>query len=66
MYCVYVVVHSIQTSLFALDSIYSVEPPNVSARSRDVYAEYVRRGVEGAREPSAQTRKLYQQYTCKH
>ena len=53
-------------SRFSLDSVYSVEPPKVSAGSQQVYEEFVRRGVKGAREPSVKTRQLYQQYTCKH
>ena len=37
----------IQMSRFSLDSVYSVEPPKVSAGSRQVYEEFVRRGARG-------------------
>jgi len=49
-------------SRFSMDSSFSVEPPSVSARSREIYKLYVTRGKQGAGSPSKQDLKVYQHY----
>lgn len=50
--------------MFPMDSSYNVEPPTVTAHSRDIYQTYVNRGLYGAKQPSKRNLKIYQQYFC--
>ena len=52
----------IQRSIFPLDSAYSVEPPKVNSRSRDIYASYIKHGQKGGDPPSNRDLNTYQQY----
>ena len=44
------------------DSSFSVEPPQVSERSLNIYRQYVSRGIHGAGPPTDHDLEIYQQY----
>jgi hypothetical protein len=55
----------IPLSGFSKDSSFRVTPPTVSRVSRDIYRNYVRRGIEGATKPTPRDLTTYSRYVSK-
>ncbi|ODM99498.1 Polyphosphoinositide phosphatase [Orchesella cincta] len=55
----------IPLSAFSKDSSFSVTPPKVSRLSRDIYKNYVNRGIDGASSPGTRDMSVYSRYVAK-